>query len=738
MSIELFPIPFMDNIDTIPDIIIKQCKIEYEKSGKEKAYKILNDFLYNVDPSPTKRNLYLYRKAMLQTKKAYILGEGYIEKETDSGNIIEPPSWKNKKWSFLDTDSTIKLRNIAGRGYVTESQIQLDEYDSDLYYNRAYDSSTKLTVKHRGGKSVVRKVRFDFEYKYSTSEYYRECYAKSIYDIFKRIFFNTIDHTVYNKLLKEEAEIIYAILGLIPNELKLNIIKNMRNYILFEKENKDSQVNLSNTYRELFNKLQSFYQVNRDSYGEYTVKTIYDKSITNDERNDALHNISAIKEEYTNNVMLQSFKTFLSELHDTLLVPFEYIAYLMCALVNPRYEAIIEDTRGMIGTHIFGGNHSILPKDSSYFGPSQNKIQNNSVSALIPNIPLLHDDGVTLYENLFIVADDSFTISCYSYNKNKWLTDIPLVTENPIHALEENAERKLIKIIPCFDDGGDCVIWFIYSDYIVTYNCNTHEWIIESDNDRYHFVNFNIAEHLGAHVKAVQYDYTFELLFILDTVGNISVYDLDIDTKHIIPYYEIPQQPGDMLQDIKDFIILNHYSDNDTSIVEILCYNDNEVHIYQYIHKFGFNEIKQFIYTNDDAFITSIIKLNNDKRIYIIFSNHRIIELATYLYSSYEFKKKVNTNIKAITGNISYCNLNETAVYITSDHKLHMIHPIYTTKNRISTLELDLNSYISEGATIKRYTEYLIQDSSILLFSHSHYAIMAYLESLKQPLSKRT
>jgi hypothetical protein len=408
----------------------------------------------------------------------------------------------------------------------------------------------------------------------------------------------------------------------------------------------------------------------------------------------------------------------------------------MCALVNPRYEAIIEDTRGMIGTHIFGGNHNILPGTHSYLGPSQDSEKIALISALIPNIPILHVDGVTLYENLFIALDDSYAVSCYSYNKNKWLLDVPLVTTNPITALSSNTERELIKIIPCSDNSDDSIIWFVYSDYIITYNANTHEWITDIDNDSYHLVNFNVLETLpGRFIKAIQYDYKYELFFILDNINKVSLYDINNAT--FIPYSELLEQPGDSLSNIKQFIILNSYSE-DGFTLELLFYNDNEVEIFRYTHGTGFKRIKRFDYSLDTSTIATIIKLNDDKRIYIIFDNQRIIELSSYLYSPYEFKKKVNTDTEVITGNISYCNLNETAVYATSNHKLHMLHPIYNIKDRISTLELPLEDYISEDALIKRYTEHFIQESSILLFSNSYYAIMAYHESLKRPLSKRT
>jgi hypothetical protein len=108
------------------------------------------------------------------------------------------------------------------------------------------------------------------------------------------------------------------------------------------------------------------------------------------------------------------------------------------------------------------------------------------------------------------------------------------------------------------------------------------------------------------------------------------------------------------------------------------------------------------------------------------------------MYNPYIFKNKKDSLVKPIIGNITYCNLNEAAIYATSDNKLHVIHPIYTIKDRISTLELPLEKYISDGAIIKSYSEYFIHYSSISLFSNSYYAILSYLESLKEPLNKRT
>ena len=65
-----FDLPSIDALD-IPDIVIEKCKLAYNKRGKGIVYTVLDDLLCMYKTAPqnlTLRYLFLYRKAMLQTK----------------------------------------------------------------------------------------------------------------------------------------------------------------------------------------------------------------------------------------------------------------------------------------------------------------------------------------------------------------------------------------------------------------------------------------------------------------------------------------------------------------------------------------------------------------------------------------------------------------------------------------------------------------------------------------------
>jgi hypothetical protein len=691
----LLPISCIDNLD-IPDKTIENCKISYESLGKEAAYKTLNECLYNDKPSQTERNLFLYRKAMYLSKKAFHLGEGYVEKELvigqDNGfNIVSTPLWKRRKWSFLDRDANIKIRNVTGRGYNTKSQFKLDDYGNTAY-DTHYGDETKLSMKKRGGASVVRRTRFDFEYKYSVREYYNKQYLRYIYNTFRRVLFAVCKHGVYNLLPPEEAAMLYTILGLIPNDIKLNIVKNIVDYILYEKQNNNSD---------------------NPNYGEEDV--------------------------------LVSFQNFLSELHDTLLLPFEFTCYLMCALITPRYEAIIEDSKGNVGTYVLGGDNTVFPETLSSLGPSIASNSLNTVSVVIPNIEILENDGgIALFETLFIYSDQEYNIKCYSYNKNAFLTNIPLLNKDAIPYIDKAEPRTLLTVIPSVDEKGDSLVWFIYSDYIITYNVSSHEWITSQSDDPNHLVGFDITSLFpqGNTCIFASYDKNNEILIFIDNIGNIASYDIlaaipspynnnDAVNPDASIHFDISLNPEGII-DFKRLIILDTEDD-----YTVFGFNDRICQIITYKEGGTIVKNKQYDFY-DGSPIVDVIKLDDEKKMYIVFENHKIIELATYLYIPTVFQNKADSSSGIISAGKSLCNVNDTPIYITRDNKIHILHPIYNIKNRVSVLTMPIEKYVAEGAHVARYKEHFIDSSSISVFSNPYYALADYFDYLKHPLTGRT
>jgi hypothetical protein len=740
MPIELLTIPYLDNI-SLDDTIIEKCKNAYEAHGKDEAYKTLNAHLYSDSPNQSQRNLLLYRIAMFQTKKAFLLGEGYIEQENNS--IIREPLYKKKKWSFLDKNATVKMRNVKGRGFIAESQFTLDDYAANSYYNNAYDSSTKLSLKKRGGKAVMRIKRFDFEYKYSAHEYYTNHYRKYLFDTFRRVFLTSVTNNVYNALPREEAESLYTILGSLANNLKLLIIRKIRDYILFEQADKSEGASLSSLYREISEKLEAIYLIYKNDDGKYTVNSIREHNLTALEKQQYLDELEQIKTEYAAANLSETFIDFLSEMHDTLLLPFEFIAYLMCALVNPRYQAIIENSEGIIGTHVFGGNNKILPHEVSSLGPSNENSRGHVLSKLITNIPLMYTDGVTLFDNLFITADDAYNISCFSYNKNCLLTTIPLVNKD-LMPLDTSVSRVLIAILQSYDTEGNVIAWFVYQDAIITYDCTHHQWLTDVQ-DPFHIVNFPLLELLesGTVCEEAHYDRESEQLIFLDSGGNIASYNVldGLATSYEVPisgYIHLNKGLNEDIILIRHIKLLPGYYDEENYYVNVfIAYNEEDCQILEFKAGKEIKKIRQYNYAEEQGKLVDVVVIDATK-IYLLYENHKIIEISTHLYTPIVFQAKKEVQEKITFGSISYTGLNDRPLYITSDDKIHLIHPIYNIKDRISTLDLPLREYIHERLHVTRYQEYFIQNSSITLFTNTYYALMSYLSTLKYPISKRS
>jgi hypothetical protein len=736
MPIELFPIPCIDGLD-IPDSVIEKCKESYEKHGKHASYETLNRLLYSASPPEPERNLFLYRKAMFLTKKAFMLGEGRMEQEEAGGasRFVREEEWKKKRWAFADSDAVLKMRNISGYGYITESRLSLSQYDeSGAYYNSAYNSSTSLSVKKRGGNASVRNARFDFEYKYSSSEYFAGFYRRYVFDTFKRVFLSALTDSVYNGLPPRETEALYKILGQLTDGMKLEIIKRIKDYVLFERADRSGQGALSSLYRETSKKLETVYLVyENEAGGGYTVNSFYEDPAGAAGKDRHLKELAEIKEDYGEKALLHNFIDFLSGLHDALLLPFEFISRLMCALVRPRYEAVIEDSKGSAGSYIFGGNTAVLPGSASPLGPARKGAGTEPVSALIPGIPLLHGGGVTLYENLFISSDQEYNICCFSYNKNAYLAGLPLTDRDAIPFLDKNERRRLLSIERAEGSGGEIIAWFIYSDYIISYDITARRWIT-GDAGPHCLAGFNIKELLspGSSCAEACYDREGEILVFLDSSGGIASYDV----KNAVPVPSGSGAPSPATAPSHIKLLGGYFDDNGAYSNVLAAYDSRKCQILEYARG-GIKKIREYDYYEENGAIAAVVPAEGNK-IYILYENHKIIELSTYLYTPVIFQKKKNSPHKIIFGGKSCGKLNETPLYITSDNKAHILHPVYDMEHKESALGIPIGKYVGEGAEISSYKEYFIRESSVALFSNAYYSLLSCLDGLKHPLSKRS
>jgi hypothetical protein len=713
MTIELYTIPYIDNINIV-DTILEKCKIAYEANGKEYAYDELDRQLSSEKPNQVQRSLYLYRTAMYYSKNArdisdkineakeikaanpntYNENPRYLEINQDVlDNFIMDP-WKRTKWSFIDRDSSILKRSQSTQGYESISQFKLDDYNN-IQYN-IYDNFTTLNLKQRGGNAGIRIKRFDFEYKYSNSEYYNNAYKEAIYTTFQRVFFLTLKHNIYNEISLNDAEAIHSILGDLPNIMKLSILSNVKKYVDFEKGNEQD-----------------------DSF-------------------------------------MDSFKEFLSTLHDTLMLPFEFITYIICALVNPLYEAIIEDSEGNVGTHLFRGNNNIFPSVSSCLGPSLKRSSiDHSLSLMIPKIPLLSDEDTVLYDYLFINIANNYDINCYSFNSNKFLTNIPLINEDNIPFLDIETDRKLVSLQYVTDTENHIILWIIYSDYIISYDCTNHIWLsdIYTDSNTFHLLGFHILPLLNGPCIFSSYDANTKNLIFLDTEGNVGSYNAGtgIATPYNAQELNRPihfnlQEYNDTQEDIdnpariikmKRFVISSYSRSQDEYAQTLIAYNDEIVQILEYSNEKGVEKLLEFNYYTGSPII-DVIKLEDSKKIFIAYENHKIVELSTYLYIPYIFQESTNSPVTITIMGKTYFNLEESPIYITSDNKIHVMHFLYNIKDRISTLTMPLYKFTEKNRYIKSYNEYFIERSSLPLFSNTYYTLTDYLYLSKYPIGKRT
>jgi hypothetical protein len=273
----------------------------------------------------------------------------------------------------------------------------------------------------------------------------------------------------------------------------------------------------------------------------------------------------------------------------------------------------------------------------------------------------------------------------------------------------------------------------------------SHAWIEESGVDPLRIANFNMEEIFPPSSFCIHasYDYNEKILILIDGEGNIGsinfkYYDVakyddkggnkSIHLEHILKFLDIIK--------FKKIIILSSSNNEEGSSVSFIGYNGGICQIVEYSSSTG---IKNAFTINcfDGRPVCGIVKLDDSKKIYIIYKNQKIVELSTYLYSQYVFQKPKNQGYHVIGSGKTFCNTNESPVYITSNNKIFILHQLYNTNNRISELKLPLSKFISEGSYIKSYKEYFIEEGSVSLFTNSYYALSGYIHSKKYPLSKR-
>jgi predicted secreted protein len=688
MPITPINIPYIDNID-IPSELIKKCKETYTQYGKRKMYDKLNALIYNREPDISKRNLYIYHEAMKQSKEC--------SENDGSVDYITTPPWKQSKWELKTANTTVLIKNQNTYKYNAEHTLGIDGYDVDAYYNdnqTSYGINGKEVFKRRGGKAIGRGERFDFEYRYSTSDYFRDSYKEYIFLTFQNTFINVLHNSLYNYLSKEDTESLYAVLGSLPLDLRTTIINKIASYVEYEKV---------------------LAEYNTDSGN-----------------------------------LVQNITGFLSDIHETLLLPYKFITYLMCALVYPRYEGLIEDTNGALSTHVFGGINNIYSLTPSSIGPSTaGNDKDDNVSAFIKNIPIYSENEVTLYENYYIKADQEYNISCWSYSRNKWIDDIPLVDMGSL-PLDIGIERKLIKIIGVTSTAGESLVYFIYSDIVITYNCSLDEWIGAVDEDTFHLYQYDIKALFSNVDYAVysEYDKDKHTLIFLDNMGNIASHNLsngystscDGATFHpsLTTTIHLASPSNGILENIKKIFLIKGYSSIEDPLEYKTLYiviNNKKCQVLDYDSVNNITVMTELSFIDDTSIIVDVVCLSDSSKFYALFDDHKIVEYSMITKNAYTIQNK-DEDHHILFGSKSFMNKNDYALYIRDDNTIHLIHDYINKRKRISTYPIPIDSYIPGETFIKKYEEVMIEESSILIFTHQYNPIEnTYLYSKKDSIS---
>jgi hypothetical protein len=614
----------------------------------------------------------------------------------NSQNQDSMPIWMKGKWSFNNKSTTVMIKNIKNIGYKAEYELMIDEYDKEEYYTESstsYGVSGVESFRERGGSAVINYNRFDFEYKYSSSSYFQDTYKRYVYSTFERIFSNITKNGLFNNLSKDETELLYAVLSSLDDEIKIDIIKHTTNYILFQNS-----------------------------------------------------------EEVDMEILKNNMTIFLSSLHDSLLLPFKFVVYIICALINPRHEAVIEDTNGAVSTHFFGGVNHILPTDISFLGPSSKPVNKGDlVSAAALNVPSSYSDDITLYENYYILQDQDYNISCWSYKECRWVENIPLTNKSAM-PINTRTKRKLIKILHGSNESSN-VLWFIFQSLVITYNLITHSWVESEDGNPFNLYNFdlNLLFKNGNTCKCAEYDKRNNQIIFIDNDDNIASY-----SAHDGGYTSYDgeahgsQNPSisydadsglSIIPDIKNISTIEGYSriiDEDGRQeykTLYIIFNDSTCQLIEY----RLDEIivsRQFDYTGEDSRIIDVVALDDNSRFYIIFDNQKIIEFNMYNNNTLTIQKKKDGSNKAVFASKAYINLNDLVLYATDNNALNLVHIFYGKGENISSLPIPLKKYITGGAYIKDYKELFIYESSISLLVNSHYKIDTKEKLIKPFLDK--
>jgi hypothetical protein len=328
---------------------------------------------------------------------------------------------------------------------------------------------------------------------------------------------------------------------------------------------------------------------------------------------------------------------------------------------------------------------------------------------------------------------------CWDFGKNKWVDNIPLVHKDNI-PLDILQERKLIEIIPVLPGDGEYLLWFIYEDTIITYDCISSKWVSSLEGNPYYLDNFDIKSLFPENNYCIYSEYNKEdnILLFLDNEGNVASYNTG--TGYYTTSEGITNNPGDdsggiyinsiinnnIIRNIKKIIVINGYGNLEPTNYKRLyiIFNSNQCQIFEYDNGIGINVVVNLSFIEDESIIVDIVCYNDSSKFYILFDSQKIIEYSMYTKNTFVVQEKNTSSPRLLLGSKSLLNAGDYTVFASEDNIVRLIHEYHDRKKRISALPIPIKKYIPKGAKIKSYKEVIIQDSSISLFSHIYNSVV--------------
>lgn len=749
-------IPCIDDA-AIPESVIYNCKRIYETWGKTRVYDKLDEEMYKYEyahniTNRTLRYLNLYRHAFLETKchyddsnientnltapkvldvdeTAYCKYCGKLLVESHSldpvGAVIAEKTFKHcdnpncymnlrfykkRKWEFTDYNANVPYFDKKLVGYISVNGFKLDDYCT---YDYAY-TNTQLSLKKRGfGIGFPRTFRFDFEYRYFESSKNSgadqlKIYRDILFNTFKECFHSILVSSIYTLASPDDINAMLAATAEMPDEVKIKILKFIGDFMTYERK-------------------------------------YHDVRPSNDE--EAELDFDNSREELSNQ---------LSEFHELFMLPCEFMSYLILLTMYPRHMFVMSDTLGGISSQLFFGSNTFNPSITSKYGITLDVGDRILDTCFIEKVPrYINADGLTLYDNYYVmVSAESFAV--YSFTDGKWLTHDecnlvgsgvmedstcdPTLYAAKIHSKNCVVIHRSTRIVIFSFDDND----FIYD---IELEPDARNSAYDPQLDRFYAVNTST-------VSVYEYSASVDAYSKLEGVEFTASDAADDDPRVGLPFntndfFTETSGPNDDTLPAFDKIFVNNRI--------LMTREDGSVDTLTYLTLTGAKGDVQILKVTDDdsektteisvfktikfdniSDVVSIFSLDNMQRVFVAFSNRRIMVLNTYMYNISILQKAIGDDSERLiyATKLFQHNMYYLA-YVTSKDDTKNVHAFYETGiGNVTNGQTTLSKLIKSDSDIVTYDELFATPSNLELWSQDVHRLGS-MQSKSKHLSQK-